>query len=100
MEIKRQEMMRIKMHVNLTIQGAREVPRQDGVNESKVMFVGVRRGEHGRCVREIHCPPRPSTGKRKTKKRRVPLVGIYDLPFVVLLPVPLKIAALLCSKIR
>ena len=25
MEVKRQEMMRIKMHVNLTIQGAREV---------------------------------------------------------------------------
>ena len=36
MEVKRQEMMRIKMHVNLTVQGAREVPRQDGVNESKI----------------------------------------------------------------
>ena len=36
MEVKSQEMMRIKMHVNLTVQGAREVPRQDGVNESKI----------------------------------------------------------------
>ena len=34
-EVKRQEMMRIKMHVNLTVQGAREAPRLDGVNESK-----------------------------------------------------------------
>ena len=36
MEVKRQEMMRIKMHVNFTVQGAREVPRQDGLNESKI----------------------------------------------------------------
>ena len=36
MEVKRQEMMRINMHVNLTVQGAREVPRQDGVNESQI----------------------------------------------------------------
>ena len=36
MEVKRQEMVRIKRHVNLTVQGAREVLRQDGVNESKI----------------------------------------------------------------
>ena len=29
-------MMRIKKHVNLTVQGGGEVPRQDGVNESKI----------------------------------------------------------------
>ena len=28
--------MRIEMHVYLTVQGAREVPSQDGVNESKI----------------------------------------------------------------
>ena len=36
MEVKGQEMMRIRKHVNLTAQGGREVPRQDGVNESKI----------------------------------------------------------------
>ena len=36
MEVKGQEMMRIRKHVNLTVQGGREVPRQDGVNESKI----------------------------------------------------------------
>ena len=36
MEVKSQEMMRIKMHVNLTVQGASEVPSQDGENESKI----------------------------------------------------------------
>ena len=33
MEVKGQEMMRIRKHVNLTVQGGREVPRQ---NESKI----------------------------------------------------------------
>ena len=36
MEVKGQEMMRIRKHVNLTVQGGREIPRQDGVNESKI----------------------------------------------------------------
>ena len=36
MEVKGQEMMRIRKHVNLTVQGGRETPRQDGVNESKI----------------------------------------------------------------
>ena len=36
MEVKRQEMMRLKKHVKLTVRGGREVPRQDGVNESKI----------------------------------------------------------------
>ena len=36
MEVKRQEMMRIKMHDNLTVQRARELPRQDGVNEPRI----------------------------------------------------------------
>ena len=35
MEVKGQEMMGIRKHVNLAVQGGREVPRQDGVNESK-----------------------------------------------------------------
>ena len=34
MEVKGQEMMRIRKHVNLTVQGGREIPRQDAVNES------------------------------------------------------------------
>ena len=34
-EVKGQEMMRIRKHVNLTVQGGREIPRQDAVNESK-----------------------------------------------------------------
>ena len=33
MEVKGQEMMRIRKHVNLTVQGGREVPRQDAVND-------------------------------------------------------------------
>ena len=37
MEVKGQEMMRIKKHVYLTIQGGREIPRQDGVDESKIV---------------------------------------------------------------
>ena len=36
MEVKGQEMMRIRKHVNLTVQGGREIPRQDAVNESKI----------------------------------------------------------------
>ena len=36
MEVKGQEMMRIRKHVSLTVQGGREVPRQDGVNVSKI----------------------------------------------------------------
>ena len=36
MEVKGQEMMRIRNHVNLPVQGVRETPRQDGVNESKI----------------------------------------------------------------
>ena len=36
MEVKGQGMMRIRKHVNLTVQGGREVPRQDGVNELKI----------------------------------------------------------------
>ena len=36
MEVKRQEMMRIKKHVNVTVQRGREIPRQDAVNESKI----------------------------------------------------------------
>ena len=38
MEVKGQEMMRIRKHVNLkeAVQGGREIPRQDAVNESKI----------------------------------------------------------------
>ena len=36
MEVKGQEMMRIRKHVNHTVQGGREIPRQDAVNESKI----------------------------------------------------------------
>ena len=36
MEVKGQEMMRIRKHVNLTVQRGREIPRQDAVNESKI----------------------------------------------------------------
>ena len=36
MEVKGREMMRIRKHVNLTEQGGREIPRLDGVNESKI----------------------------------------------------------------
>ena len=35
-EVKGQEMMRIRKHVNLTVQSGRELPRQDAVNESKI----------------------------------------------------------------
>ena len=42
MEVKGLEIIRIKKYVNFTVQGGREVPRQDGVNESKIknMFGG------------------------------------------------------------
>ena len=33
MEVKGQEMMRIRKHVNLTVQGGREIPRQDAVKD-------------------------------------------------------------------
>ena len=36
MEVKGQEMMGIRKHANLALQGGREVPKQDGVNESKI----------------------------------------------------------------
>ena len=36
MEVKGQEMMRIRKHANLTVQGGREIPRQDAVSESKI----------------------------------------------------------------
>ena len=36
MEVQGQEMMRIRKHVNLTVQRGREIPRQDAVNESKI----------------------------------------------------------------
>ena len=36
MEVKGQEMMRIRKHVKLTVQGGREIPRQDAVDESKI----------------------------------------------------------------
>ena len=36
MEVKGQEMMLIRKHLNLIAQEDREVPRQDGVNESKI----------------------------------------------------------------
>ena len=36
MEVKGQEMMRIRKYGNFTVQGGRETPRQDGVNESKI----------------------------------------------------------------
>ena len=42
MEVKRQEMMRIKMHVNLAVQGAREVPRQDERVEDRENTSAVR----------------------------------------------------------
>ena len=37
MEVKEQEMLRIRKYVSLTVQCGREVPRQDGVNESKIV---------------------------------------------------------------
>ena len=36
MQVKGREMMRIRKHVNLTVQVGREIPRLDGVNESKI----------------------------------------------------------------
>ena len=48
MEVKGQEMMRIRKHVYLTLQGGREIPRQDGVNESKI----VRTPQQYDCVCE------------------------------------------------
>ena len=37
MEVKGQQIMRIKKYVYFTVQGGREIPRQDGVNESKIV---------------------------------------------------------------
>ena len=37
MEVMGQEMMRIRKYVSFTVQGGSEVPRQDGVNESKIV---------------------------------------------------------------